>query len=129
MKLIRKIKIYHLTGNIKNPKVKKIVEFFNICNNLEEYYSDEYPKSIFYKYNDKIYFELDSENNVTRCIYTDFWKKMHEFGFNNMEIKELTRYMLKVYLKKPVPQTIPMWSTTMVWVNINLKSVKDCEAN
>ena len=108
MKLLRKIKIYHLTGNIKDPKVKKIVEFFEgIFSNMVEYYSDDYPKSTFYKYKDKIYFELDFKNGVTRCKYKDFWRKFEtEFGFNYKEIKWLTHYMLGTHLKRKVPPTV-----------------------
>ena len=108
MKLLRKFKIYYLTGNYEDPKVKKIVEFFDeICNNLEEYYSDKYPKFIFYKYNDKLYFELDLKNNKTWCRYEDFWQKFEtEFGLNNMEIKWLTQYMLGIHLKRKIPPTL-----------------------
>ena len=107
MKLIRKIKIYHLTGNYEDPKVKKIVEFFEeIFNNLEEYYSDKYPKSNFFKYNDELYFELDLKYGVTRCKYADFWRKFEtEFGLNYKEIKWLTHYMLDTHLKRKVPPT------------------------
>ena len=107
MKLLRKIKIYHLTGNIKDPKVKKIVEFFEeIFSNMVEYYSDKYSKSIFFKYKGKTYFELDFKNGVTRCRYSDFWEKFEtEFGFNYKEIKWFTHYMLKMHLKRKVPPT------------------------
>ena len=105
MKLLRKIKIYHLTGNYEDPKVKKIVEFFDeICNNMTV--GPLYPKSTFYKYKGKIYFELDFKNGVTRCRYIDFWGKFEtEFGLNYKEIKWLTHYMLGSYLKRKVPPT------------------------
>ena len=107
MKLLRKIKIYHLTGNIKDSKVKKIIEIFDeICNNVEEYCSDEYPKSTFFNYKGKTYFELDLKDGVTRCKYEDFWRKFEtEFGLNYMEIKELTQYMLGIFLKRKIPTT------------------------
>ena len=106
--LIRKIKVYHLTGNIKDPNVKKIVKFFDkICNNMEEYYSDKYPGFTFYKYNDKIYFELDLKNGVTRCKYEDFWRKFEtEFGLSYKEIKCLIQYMLSKHLRRKVPPTM-----------------------
>ena len=107
MKLLRKIKFYHLTGKVMDPKVKKVIKMFDdICNNLEECYSNDYPKSIFYKYNEKVYFELDLKNDVTRCRYDDFWLKFQtKFGLNDVEIKELTQYMLGTYLKRGVPPT------------------------
>ena len=107
MKLIRKIKMYYLTGNWEDPKVKKIVEFFDeICNNMEEYYSDD-SKSNFYKYKNKIYFELNLKKNITWCRYFNFWEKFEtEFGFNDIEIKELTHSMLKMHLKRKVPPTV-----------------------
>ena len=107
MKLLRKIKIYHLTGNCEDPKVKKIIEIFDdICN--VEYYSDEYPKSVFYKYKGKIYFELDLKNDITRCRYMGFWKKFEtEFGLNSIEIRKLIQYMLGIHLKRKVPATKP----------------------
>ena len=106
MKLIRKIKIYYLTGNCKDSKVKKIIKMFDdIFNNMVEYYSDDYPKSVFYKYKGEIYFELDFKNDITRCRYKDFWRKFEkDFKLNYKEIKELTHYMLKMHLKK-VPTT------------------------
>ena len=118
MKLIRKIKIYHLTGNYEDPKVKKIVEFFEgIFSNMVEYYSDDYPKSTFYKYKGKIYFELDFKNGVTRCRYIDFWGKFEtEFGLNYKEIKWLTHYMLGSFLKRKVPPTFTQFgSLKLCW--------------
>ena len=108
MKLLRKIKFYHLTGKVMDPKVKKIIKMFDdICNNMEEYYLNDYPKSIFYKYNEKVYFELDLKNDITWCRYVDFWSKFEsKFELNDMEIKKLTQYMLGTYLKREVSPTI-----------------------
>lgn len=40
MKLVRKIKMYQLTGRYKDRKVEKIVKFFNeILSNMKEYHS------------------------------------------------------------------------------------------
>ena len=107
MKLLRKIKIYHLTGNIKDSKVQKIIEFFEeIFSNMVEYYSNDYPKSIFYKYKDKIYFELDFKNDITRCKYKDFWRKFGtDFGLNYKETNMLIHYMLGTHFKREVPPT------------------------
>ena len=121
-KLIRKIKIYYLTGNCEDPKVKKIIEFFDeICSNLVEYYSDDHPKSVFYKYNDKLYFELDLKNNKNRkhtgpvaktwCRYEGFWEKFEtDFELNYKEIKGLTQYMLGIHLKRKIPPTVIRFS-------------------
>ena len=124
MKLLRKIKIYHLTGNYEDPKVKKIIKIFDeIFSNMIEY-SNDYPKSIFYKYKDKIYFELDFKNDITRCRYEGFWRKFKtEFGLNYKEVKELTQYMLGTHLKRKVPPTtfrIPQCMTSG-FVEIYLK--------
>ena len=109
MKLIRKIKIYYLNGNWENPKVKKIIEIFDeICNNIVEYYSDKYPKSTFYKYKNKIYFELDLKKNITWCKYFNFWEKFRtEFGLNDIEIKKLIHFMLEIHLKRKILPVVP----------------------
>ena len=120
MKLLRKIKIYHLTGNWEDPNVKKIIEFFEeICNNMIEYYSDKYPISIFYKYKDKIYFELDFEDNITRCRYSDFWLIFKtKFGLKHQEIRKLTQYMLGTHLKRKLP---PTWMMVLNYDGIELR--------
>ena len=108
-KLIRKIKMYFLTGNWEDPKVKKIVEFFDeIFNNMIEYYSDDYPESTFYKYNDKIYFKLDLKDGFTWCRYKDFWKKFEtDFELDYKEIKELIQYFFGMHLKRKI--LFPVW--------------------
>lgn len=107
MKILRKIKIYHLTGKVNDPKVIKIINFFNkICNNLEECYSDKSPNSVFYKYDDKIYIEL--QKTKTLCRYRKFLIGLigKDFGLNFMGIKKLTHYMLETYLKRKLPPVI-----------------------
>ena len=124
--IIRKIKIYFLTGNWEDPKVKKIIEIFDdIFSNMIEYYSDEYPKSIFYKHNDKICFELDFKKNITRCRYKGFWEKFKtEFELNDMEIKWLTHYMLGMHLKRWVPPTeTNLWEES-AWLGGHIKRKK-----
>ena len=123
MKLVRKIKIYHLTGNIKDPKIKKIIEFFEeIFSNMIEYYSDKYPKSIFYKYNDELYFELDLKTNNTWCRYEGFWRKFKtEFGLKYKEIRKLIQYMLGIHLKRKVPPTDETASRFIYKLEILLK--------
>ena len=108
MKLLRKIKIHHLTGNIKDHKVQKIIEFFEeIFSNMIECYSDDYPKSTFFKYKGKIYFELDFKDNITQCRYEDFWEKFEtDFKLNYKEIKWLTHYMFRTHLKRWVPSNL-----------------------
>ena len=118
---IEKIKM--LTNIKSKDKINSLIEFIDkILSNLEEYYSDKYPKSTYYKYNDKVYFELDFKYNVTRCKYSDFWQKFRtDFGLNDMEIKELTQYMLGIHLKRKVPATFKDFALYNIKLGIHLK--------
>ena len=100
-------KIQKITNIKSKDKINSLIEFIdNILSNLEEYYSDKYPVSTFYKYNDKVYFELDFKYNVTRCKYSDFWSIFEsEFNLNYNEISKLTQYMLGTHLKRKVSPT------------------------
>ena len=107
MKILRKIKLYYLTGKYNDPYVKEIIDIFDtIFTDIEECYSDAYPKSTFFKHKNKIYFELDLKNNITWCRYSDFWSKFEtKFNLKELEIRKLTEYMLGIHLKRKVPPT------------------------
>ena len=123
MRLIRKIKLYYLTGKYRDPDVKEIVYMFdNIFSDIEEYISDKYPKSMFFKYNNKIYFELDFKNDRTWCRYSDFWSIFKtKFGLKHQEIRKLTGYMLGMHLKRKVPPTFIMTKIYSFSLGIHLK--------
>ena len=97
-------KIKTLTSIKSKDKINNLIKFIdNILSNMKEYYSDKYPDSTFYKYNYKVYFELDLKNNKTWCKSYDFWSIFKsEFNLNDMKIKELTQYMLGIHLKRKV---------------------------
>ena len=106
-------KIQKITNIKSKDKINSLIEFIdNILSNMEECYSDKYPYSTFYKYNDKFYFEIDLKNNKTWCKYYDFWSIFE--SENNMKIKELTQYMLGIHLKRKIP---PTYNTFLLGIN------------
>ena len=97
--------------NIKSKeKVNKLIEFIdNILTNMKEHYSDKYPEHTFYKYNGKIYFELNVKNNGTfhhwfGIAIEGFWKKYQiKLPINYKKIKDIISYMLGIHLKRKPP--------------------------
>ena len=115
-------KIQEITKIQDKKIIKEIYDFFNeILSNMKEYTSGEYPKSTFFKYNNKIYFDLDLKNDIMWCRYTDFWSKFEtNFGLKYKEIRKLTQYMLGIHLKK-VPTTMEEATLDEYELGIHLK--------
>ena len=92
--------------------------------NLEEYYSNEYPNSVFYKNNDVVLFEYDNKNSYFYCHYDKIWSVLEsEYCISYQEINDLIKSMVWETLK--LKGVIPCYPVSLenyqVWETLKLK--------
>jgi hypothetical protein len=74
--------------------------FLNLFNQMKTKVSDDYPDSIFYMIDDKLYMEQDKKTKYIWIRYDGFWSVFEsKFGYKREETRELLRGMLESHLK------------------------------
>ena len=93
--IIQKIKINRL-----KPEERW---FIDILNNLTEYTSDKYSDFIFYKKDNELLFEYNSEDKYFYCNYIKIWLVFDsKYNLNNQEIRILIKGQVEEHLKLKV---------------------------
>ena len=74
--------------------------FIEILKVLKPKTLNEYPNSIFYVYNGKIYIQYDKKNNYAWLDYNRIWSIFEsKYHCNYQEIKDITEHLLEEHLK------------------------------
>ena len=105
--LNKKMKLKDKIHNIKESRLSPAEKFlYLIFWNLEEYYSDKYPNSIFYKKDNDVLFEYNKKNGKIWCHYDKIWSVLKlNYGLNDQEIKDLIKGVVweTLKLKEVIP--------------------------
>ena len=92
-----KDKIYKIKESRLSPAEKFI---YSIFFNLKEYYSDNYPNSVFYEKNNEVLFRYDKKTGNFWCHYYKIWKVLKiKYGLKYQEIRDIIKDVVWVILK------------------------------
>jgi hypothetical protein len=90
-------------GSNETPFIAETKEeefFLSLFNQMKTKLSDDYPDSIFYMIDDKVYMKQDKKTKNIWIRYEDFWSVFEsKFGYKREETRELLRGMLEKHLK------------------------------
>jgi hypothetical protein len=94
------MKTEEIVQQIYKQRHPEEVFFRELVSKFEIKLSGDYPNSIFYMIDDKIYMDQDKKTKLIWIRYDGFWSVfVSEFGYNWQETKELLKGMLERYLK------------------------------
>ena len=98
----------------------KIIPKHNILNkislfyNLNEYHNPEYPDSIFYHKNGKIYFELNTKNKNLWCDYELVWRVFsEEYTLEYTETQNIIKNWVEQHTNCEL--VTPSWKKQISW--------------
>ena len=106
--ILMRLKIGKLTGYYQEND-KEVMNFIQqVFDKMVMKTIDKYPNIIYYVIDDKVYFEMKSneqkrKNGYFYCRYEDFWKVLYEkFLLKYNDVQSLIKYMVEEHLKQEV---------------------------
>ncbi len=111
MNLIRKYKIYKLTGNLPSGKEGEAISFMkSILEDLTIFKHKDYPDCIYYINSEGDFiFEQDFKTNIFYIRYNNVWEVLEtKYRMKDLDIQELIKYMAEEKFKHKIgkPQTL-----------------------